>query len=209
MEEKRMIQNIIFDMGGVLIQFPGDAVSRLKLNHEDEEVIRLEVLKEEEWLCLDEGTMSETEAYERICRRVSPRLHSAVKEFLFNWWKGPLCPISGMEELIRELKEQGYSIYLLSNAGIHQKEYFDRLPGSSYFDGRLTSSEYKMLKPFAPIYQKLLELYDLSAETCFFIDDSGNNILSAHRLGMHGVIFHGDILRLRRQMAEAGIRVKR
>lgn len=208
MAENRMLQNIIFDMGGVLITFPGDAVSRLQLNHEDEEVIRQEVLKEEEWLYLDEGTMSEAEAYAKICRRVPARLHAAVKEFLFHWWEGPLCPIAGMEELLKELKEQGYGIYLLSNAGIHQKEYFDRLPGSAYFDGRLTSAEHQMMKPFAPIYQKLLELYDLKADTCFFIDDSGNNVLSAHRLGMQGVIFHGDVLRLRRQMASAGIRVK-
>lgn len=208
MTKDKTIQNIVFDMGGVLIEFPGDAVSRLRLSRADEALFRREVLGEEEWICLDEGTMTEEAACQSICMRIPSRLHQAVREFIWNWWKGPLRPITGMDELIKELKEEGYAIYLLSNAGIHHKEYFDRLPGSQYFSGRIISGEHQMLKPFAAIYRKLLDQYDLQAPECFFIDDSGINVHAARKLGMQGVIFHGDIARLRRQMQAIGIRVR-
>ena len=70
-----MIKNVIFDMGQVLIYFsPELYIERLGVSGEDSEILLREVFRRVEWVQLDHGTITETEAVESICKRVPPRL---------------------------------------------------------------------------------------------------------------------------------------
>ena len=112
-----MIKNVIFDMGQVLIYFsPELYIERLGVSGEDSEILLREVFRRVEWVQLDHGTITETEAVESICKRVPPRLRKAVEELVFRWWARPLNPVPGMKELVAEIKDKGCGIYLLSNA---------------------------------------------------------------------------------------------
>ncbi|MCM1058019.1 MAG: HAD family phosphatase [Firmicutes bacterium] len=204
-----MIKNVIFDMGQVLIYFsPESYIARLGVSAEDGEILLREVFRRVEWVRLDHGTITEAEAVEAICRRVSDRLHRAVEELVYRWWDRPLNPVPGMKELVAELKGLGCRIYLLSNANIQQRKYHDRIPGTEYFDGRIVSAECKLIKPQREIYQLLLDAYGLSAEECLFIDDSPLNVEGAYCAGIRGIVFDDDLPRLRRELREAGVMVE-
>lgn len=203
-----MIKNIVFDMGGVLIHYdPAALAARLRLPPEDEKLMLREAFGSVEWIQMDRGVLSQEEGAAAIRRRLPERLHPALERAV-NWWELELRPVEGMEALLRELKELGYGVYLLSNATVRQPEYFRRIPGSQYFDGRIVSAFYRLLKPQHEIYELLLREFSLRAEECFFVDDSAANVESAIHCGFSGVVFDGDVPRLRREMNKAGAAVK-
>ena len=200
-----MIRNIIFDMGNVLIRFePYLFMERLGVPPEERELLNREVFRSVEWVQLDHGTITEAEAVARMCGRVPETLHDAVAK-LVSHWDRPILPVEGMEELARELKRKGYGVYLLSNASRRQHEYWPRIPASPYFDGTLISADAGLLKPDPAIYRLLCETFSLLPEECCFIDDSPPNVEAARCCGWQGVVFHGDVTILRRELHAAGI----
>lgn len=202
----KKIDTIVFDMGQVLIHWAPDVLLKnYDLTPEEKNTLKLELFGNVEWVQLDHGTITWDEAVDRICRRLPEKLHVPVEQSVKNWWNRTLVPMEGMEDLVKELKEAGYSIYLLSNAGITLRDYFPRIPGSQYFDGLLVSAEEKLLKPQHEIYYRLYERFGLDPETCFFIDDSPANIEGALCTGMRGIVFRGDVNRLRRELKELHI----
>ena len=204
-----MIKNVIFDMGNVLIAWdPPMLVSRLDLTEEDRKLLLREVFCCAEWTGLDRGTLEPDTALELIAPRLPERLYPAALQCMGEWWKGPLVPIPGIAELIAELKELGYGIYLLSNATSRLHEYFPRIPGSEHFMGKIVSADWKLLKPEHELYEKLFETYSLSPDECFFIDDNPLNIEAAYHLGMPGAVFFGDAARLRGELRRFGVPVK-
>lgn len=117
-------------------------------------------------------------------------------------------PFEKMYDFIKGLKENGYGIYLLSNASGDFYERIDGIPALSLFDGYLISADYKLLKPEKEIYLALYEKFSLNPEECYFIDDVQANIDGAKNAGMDGHCYHhGDIEILRKAMAEKGIKV--
>lgn len=201
-----MTRNIIFDMGQVLICWHPDLLTaHMEFSEEDRRLLIREVFQSVEWVRLDRGTISEEDAAAAICRRLPEHLHGAAEALVKDWWKRPLTPMPGMAELIAELKENGYGIYLLSNASLRLREYFHRIPGSEYFDGLMVSAEQKLLKPQHEIYERLFAAFCLEPESCFFIDDAPANIEGAFQAGMPGTIFRGDVAALRRELRENGI----
>lgn len=204
-----MIRNIVFDMGNVLIHWrPQLFAERLGVPEEDRPLLLRELFGSVEWIQMDRGTLSMEDGLAAVCRRLPPRLHAPARELTWNWWRRWLLPVEGMAELAGELKALGYGIYLLSNAKSDLPLYFDLIPGSEYFDGKIVSADWKLLKPQPEIYETLLREYGLRAEECFFIDDLNINIEGARFVGMDGAIFDGDLSRLRRDLNAAGVPVK-
>ena len=201
-----MIRNILFDMGGVLLDFdPKRFVERLDLGAEDETVLLREVFHSAEWTCLDRGSMTEEEAFASMCRRIPERLHAAARE-LFDNWDRPRLPLAGGYELARDLSENGYTLYLLSNAGRRHGSYWPDLPVSKFFGDRLMVSAYwGLLKPEAAFYEKAFSLFGLDRSECLFIDDSPINIEAAWRVGLDGIVYHGDPALLRERLREKGV----
>lgn len=203
-----MIRHIVFDMGGVLKDFnPPKMLAARNVSGEDCEIILRELFHETEWVGLDHGALSEQEAYESVAARLPEHLRPVAKDLIFGWWKDPFDDKEGMEELIRQLKKNGYDIWLLSNASIRQSEYFHRLPASDCFSGRLTSADVHMLKPRADIFRLCVETFGLTAEECVFIDDSPMNVYCAKLEGYQGIVYHDDTELLKTRMRELGIRI--
>lgn len=201
-----MIKNVVFDMGQVLIHWsPERCLAPFDLSPEDREILLREVFQGLEWIQLDRGAITEEEALDAICCRIPRRLHGTAEEVVTGWWRQPLQPVDGMAELIAKLKHQGYGIYLLSNASLALHYYFRWIPGASYFDGLMVSSEEKLLKPQYELYHTLFRRFDLKPEECFFIDDNPMNVDAAACCGMAGTVFRGDVARLQKELLAAGI----
>lgn len=203
-----MIRNIIFDMGNVLIYFDRNAfIDRLGITDAaDKDILKREVFLSLEWARMDRGSLTDMEAAEIMCSRVPERLHDAVYK-LATMWDRPILEVPGIYELVKELKENGYGIYLLSNASTRQHEYWGRIPASRFFDGTLISADVKLVKPETAIYELLMERFSLKKEECFFIDDSALNVEGAFYCGINGAVFHNDAVELRQRLRAAGVNV--
>ena len=156
---------------------------------------------------MDRGDHDEPQAAEKMCARLPAHLHAQARELVCHWDE-PLVPIPGMAELVAQLKEAGYGIWLLSNASRRQRQYWPRLPVHRYFDGTLISAEEGVIKPGHAIYRRCLQKFGLIAGECFFIDDSAANIAAALELGIRGHEFRFDVPTLRRALQKNGINLE-
>lgn len=200
-----MIRNIVFDMGRVLLDYEPIKVCYVYTNDESEiGRLRDELFFSEEWMLLDKGEITEEEALERIGKRLqSDRLRRLAKLCLDHWHEYNISPKPGMEELVRDLKDKGYRIYLCSNASHRLRVFEDQIPGSRYFDGTIVSAEERLLKPDPAIYRRLFEKYSLLPKESFFIDDLPENIEGARSCGMDGYCFSdGDVETLREYLEQ-------
>ena len=203
-----MIRNIVFDMGMVLLEYdPVKVCWEYTDNPEDVEWMRRELFDSKEWSLLDEGTLTDAQALERVQKRLpNEHLRWLAKESLEHWHEYNIWAKPGMGELVKELKEKGCGIYLRSNCSVRLRVFEHEIPGIEYFDGTLVSAEEKLAKPNPAIYERLFEKFHLKAEECFFIDDRQDNIDSAKGCGMDGYCFaDGNVERLRAYMGEMEI----
>ncbi len=194
-----MIKNIIFDMGNVLLQYdPGVCLDHFVEQEEDRALIRRELFEGPEWVEGDLGHLTDEERFYGVSKRVPERLHRELKACTEQWH---MCmqPVAGAKEFCGYAKEQGYRIFVLSNASSSFYQYFQRFAPLDYFDGIVVSCDIHMIKPDVRIYQYLLDKYQLKPEESFFIDDMPGNVAGAEKAGIHGAVFHGDFTEIRKR----------
>ena len=203
-----MIKNIVFDMGNVLIYFNREIfLDRVGVTDpEDRKLLMREIYLSTEWARLDRGSLTPAGAEKLMCERLPERLHEKVTGLVSEWAR-PILPVPGMAELVRELKENGYNIYLLSNAACDQHVYWPEIPGHEYFDGTLISADVLHVKPEREIYEHLCLKFSLKPEECVFIDDSTVNAEGAFRCGIAPIVFHDDVGELREKLAALGVKL--
>lgn len=183
-----MIGHILLDMGNVLLAFdPVQAVKDVLGDHPCIEQVVDATTRSPEWKALDQGILQEDEAVQAMTQR-APSLQKEIHCFM-DHWDEYLKPVPGMEQLVRELKQLGYSLHLLSNAGIRFRRYSVRFPVFSLMDTIHISADMKLLKPDFRIYTKLLQELALAPEDCLFIDDMEENILGARAVGINSIRF--------------------
>ena len=201
-----MIRNIVFDMGQVMIRWnPEYLLDRGNFSQEDRALLLKEVFRSVEWVQLDRGSISLKEGHAAMCRRLPERLHRAAWDYGVNWYAHPIVPMPGMDALVRELKDRGYGIYLLSNCSIPLRQNLHRLPAVDAFDGFFVSAEHVLLKPQHEIFEKFFATFGLNPQECFFVDDAVANIEGALVCGMEGAVFRGDAQTLREELVQKGI----
>ena len=205
-----MIRNIVFDMGNVLILFDPERFMDVEgiEDPEDRKLILRELFQSTEWAQMDLGVLTEESAAPIILERIPVRLAEPVNHLLHCWWKGRAC-IPGMEELDKTLKDSGYRIFLLSNASVSQHRYWPHFPVSRYFDGKLISCDYGIVKPNPEIYRIFIQQFGLEPSECLFIDDLPANVAAAVQCGWTGIVFHGDAEELKKKLTINGIRLNR
>lgn len=183
----RKIENIIFDLGNVLLKFnPMDYLANLF--EEEGLVTRLHkvVFTSPEWFMLDRGVITQDQAEQRLIEQY-PDLTAEIP-LVFADWFSILKPIASSVEVLRNLKKTGYKLYALSN--FHQAAFehvYNKYDWFNLFDGLVISYEHQALKPEPAIYQILLNKYFLIPEQTLFIDDSLANLAGASRFAIRGI----------------------
>ena len=186
-----MIKNVVFDIGNVLVTFEWERLAReIGFTDKDLQVLAEKVIGDR-WVEFDRGVMSEDEALKYV-QEVIPGLE---EKFATLWHRidEAIHVYPYVNEWMRELKSEGYKIYLLSNfpKRLFEKEANQKFDFIRYTDGKVISSFVKLIKPDRAIYEYLLNTYSLKAEECVFVDDRPKNVEAARALGMKGIIFEG------------------
>ncbi len=192
------IRNVVFDMGGVLMDWnPAKIAHALCDDPDDAALLARTVFDSREWGWADAGAVSEETVAWTAQLRLPERLHELAEVFALRWHE-VFEPMPATGELVRELKEAGYGVYLLSNASPSFRKYCERIPAFECFDGVLVSCFEHVVKPDAAIYLLLCERYGLVPSECLFVDDVERNVVGARRAGMQAYRFDGDVDALRR-----------
>ncbi len=188
-EEK--VKNIIFDVGNILL---GYRWSGMLLEHglDEERVKRVGkgIFDSPYWTDFDAGRIRIKELLNAFSKE-HPDLEEDARWFLEH---AKLMRVERPEvwELVKKLKEKGYHIYLLSN---YSEELFtihtEGTPIMGLTDGAVVSYQIHELKPEPPIYEYLLEKYQLKREECLFFDDRPENTEAARKLGIAAVTIRG------------------
>lgn len=179
-----MIKNIVFDLGNVILKgSPNIVLEQIKTDKKQYESIKNNFFND--WKALDLGESTLRKKLEKC--KFDFEIDSEIEEKLLRYYK--YRPFNTeVLELINELKEKGYKIYILSNNNKEAEEYLLELPDFKAFDGWIFSCDYQIMKPDPKIYNILFETYNLKPEECFFIDDSIKNIEIGSKLGMAGFV---------------------
>ena len=183
-----MIKNVVFDMGGVLIDYNSRKTISTYFPEEYHEVLIKEVFDSELWHKLDGGLLRHDEAVSIVLPRIPEETRPLIKDMLSDFYPY-MPPFSEMYDFIKRIKNAGYNVYLLSNATPRFFDNYLNIPALTLMDGFFISCVYKMLKPQKEIYEAFCNKFSLNPEECFFIDDLPQNIEGAKNYGMKGFVF--------------------
>lgn len=184
-----MIKNIVFDIGKVLAYFePEKYVDSLEYDKDIREKILSAVFYNPLWAEFDRGAMSTAEFEEAFVAN-APDYETQIREAFRNMG-GTTEIMPYTMEWIKDLKNRGYGLYVISNYAEYMYEQTShKLKFLSYLDGAVFSYQQKVIKPNKVIYEVLLNKYKLKAEECVFIDDRLENVEGAKALGFKGIQF--------------------
>ena len=198
-----MIGSILFDMVGVLMRFDTEGYYRIHgIAPAERAIIQREVFRSLEWAMLDRGTISEEDAAAAVCERMPERLHAAARDIVYRRNRA-ILPVPGMVELLADLKEAGFRLYLLSNTSVAYHRFRSEIPGIRYFDDTLISADVGLVKPDPEIFQLACRRFEITPSESAFIDDTPINAEAAHYVGMRAFVFNDDVDDLRIRLNSA------
>ena len=203
-----MINTIVFDLGGVLIDWNPEYVflkefrgNREKMNWFFENICTSAWNEQQ-----DAGHSLEQATLERIAR--FPEHERLIRIYYGEWEQMLGYELTGTVEILKKLHQSpDYTIYALTNwSGETFPVALQKFSFLSWFEGIIVSGDEKLVKPDPEIYKLLLGRYDLDAKNCVFIDDRADNVQAAVDLGFKGIQFSND-RQLRRELLELNIKI--
>lgn len=185
-----MIKTIIFDIGNVLVHFGWREVFQ-EFGLEGDELERFAdaTVRHQAWVDLDEGIITTEEAKEAYAKEL-PEYRKYIDR-IYQEMDKMLVQYDYAIPWIKELKERGYRIYILSN---WSKPAYDACQNTALsflplVDGVVFSYKELMIKPNKKIYELICNRYDINPAEAVFLDDTEKNITAARDYGLHGIHF--------------------
>ena len=184
------IKNIIFDLGGVLIDWNPDYVFKEVFNDNEKLAWFYREICTMDWNeNQDAGYPLDKATEERVA--LFPKYENWIRQYYGRWEEMLGDAIHGTVELLKqcvdspELKVVALTNWSAETFPVALKK-FDFL---QWFEGIVVSGEEMTRKPFPDIYHTTLERFDLKAGESLFIDDNKRNIEAAVALGIQCIHF--------------------
>jgi 2-haloacid dehalogenase len=184
------IENIIFDLGGVLIDWNPRYLFKKIFSSEAEMEYFLKHVATSEWNAEQDAGRSLQEGTAWLIQRF-PQYSDAIRAYYERWEEMLGGEIQASLDIFYRLKAMHiYRLYALTN---WSAETFliarKRFAFLQDFDGIVVSGEEKTRKPFLDIYQRLIDRFQILPERSLFIDDVPENIEGAKQAGLHTCLF--------------------
>jgi 2-haloacid dehalogenase len=186
------IQNIIFDFGGVLIDWNPIYLYGNVFETEEEMKHFLENVCRYEWNVLQDAGRPLSEAT-TLLQKEHPEFSEQIAYYYGRWEEMLGGTIDENVKLIKPLKKR-YKLYGLTNWSAETLPIaMERYSFFKDLDGIVVSGDEKIVKPNPEIYEILLDRYNLEAESSLFIDDNADNIETAKKIGFKTVHFTDEV----------------
>lgn len=183
----QQIKNIIFDFGGVIMDWNPRYLYRDLFEKEEDMEYFLSHVCNDEWNVQQDAGRTLTEATELKIKEFPA--HAAMIRKYYDEWETMLkSDIYENTFLVRLLKNNGYRLFGLTNWSAETFPIaYKRYTVFREFEDIVVSGEVEMIKPDPEIYQLALSRFDIAADETLFIDDNLKNIEAAKNLGIHTI----------------------
>ena len=184
------INNIIFDLGGVLIDWNPHYMYKKIIPDDIERNWFIDNICTLDWNENQDGGRTIQEAVDELLL-LHPDHKENIMAYYSRWEEMLNGPIEGTVDIFKKIKEnKEIKTYALTNWSAETfpraLELYEFL---HWFDGRVVSGEEKTRKPFKDIYEIILNRFGLIATETIFIDDNLRNIKAAQELGINSIHF--------------------
>ena len=195
----KKVKNLIFDLGGVVIDLKREnAVAALTaLGIEGVDQLLGLYRQEEPFLSLETGRLTSAEFFDEMRRRARAGVTDREIESAFNAFLIGL-PVERLRAL-RSLREDGFKVYGLSNTNavmfnswIREAFMQEGLKVNDYFDGLVLSFEEGMCKPDPDLFMTVVKRYGLDPVETVMLDDSRKNCEAAESVGLRSACVGTD-----------------
>lgn len=180
---------IIFDLGGVLLDWDPRYLYRSYFQHPDELEAFLSEVNFAAWNSEQDRGRQFADGVAQLSSRF-PHRASLIRAYHEHWERSIAGPITGTVKIVRGLKAAGYPLFALSN---WSNETFPlayrRYDFLHLFDHVLISGAVGIIKPDPRIFELMLRKTGCPARNCLLIDDAPANIKVATRLGFRTARF--------------------
>ena len=195
---------VVFDLGGVLIDWDPRYLYRQLFDSPDEMESFLAEVTTAEWNAHQDAGRPWADAIELLVAE-HPERRELIEAFHARWPEMLAGEIQGTVDVLAELRAAGLRLVALSNWSAElfpvARERFDFL---TWFEGILISGEVGVNKPDRQIFEHLVERFGIEPATTLFIDDSSANVATAAALGFRAVQFT-DAAALRLELVQLGL----
>ena len=186
------IKNVVFDFGGVLLDWNPRYFYKSIFNDDQKMEYFLQNIATSTWNAqMDKGRSFE-ECMKELAEKY-PEYKDPIMLYRKGWetmLKGPIE--SGMRVLDAVMNAQKFKVYGLTNWSAETfPGTFNKYKFLQKFEGIVVSGEEQMIKPEKGIYLTLIERYNLVPEETFFMDDNIQNVETALSRGINAVQFTG------------------
>jgi 2-haloacid dehalogenase len=201
------IDTIIFDLGGVLIDWNPRYVYRKIFKTEEEIDWFLQNVTTPEWNENQDAGYPLHKATEELIAK-HPEWEPEIKAYYGRWLEMLGQDIHETVEILQQLKGTGkYKLYALTNWSAETFPHaLERFEFFKAFDGVVVSGQEKMRKPSAEFYKILIDRYHLDPARTIFIDDVLRNVKGAESVGIMGIHFHNPS-QLKDELRRKGIEI--
>ncbi|MBK1896009.1 HAD family hydrolase [Chryseobacterium paridis] len=201
------IRNIIFDFGGVLMDWNPRYFFKTYFNDDDKMEYFLTHIAQSEWneeqdrgRSLMEGTDIQVQKF--------PDWEKELRAYYDNWHVMLKSDIPQNVEVLKKLSKTDYHLYGLTNWSEETFPYaLENYDFFQLFGGKIVvSGTEKLIKPDPKIWHLLLERYNIQADESVFIDDNPKNIEMAKTLGFHTIQVFPKT-NLEQELIDLGLRI--
>jgi len=197
-----MIRAIIFDLGGVVFRDGTKyTIEEMKKKFNFSERLG------EELLCGDpagdfrKDLLTSEQFWEYVQSKIPSKIKASKIKTI---WYNNYIPFPGILELIKKLKSS-YKLGIISGNIRERIKYLDeKYNFRKYFDVEVYSFNMHITKPAKLMWEKALELLNLDAKECVYIDDRSESVDTAESMGFKAIQFK-DVRQVKKELTNMGI----
>lgn len=202
-----MIETIIFDFGGVIVNHTDPTTfeyvsKRFNIEYEAVASTINELLVE-----YHKGKISDKEFWIRFSKKVGKDLPSDYEKFWKETYISEVRRTPGVEEIITRLRKDGYKLGILSNTIPPHVKHNRKMQYYDGFDVVILSCEVGMQKPDQEIYELTTKKLGTDPQNCVFIDNLQENLEPARDIGMKTILFE-SAQQLKEDLIKLGVRLE-
>lgn len=202
------ITAVVFDLGGVLIDWNPRYVYRELFDDEEEMEWFLTNICTSEWNAKQDAGRTFDEATAILLEK-HPEHEVLIRAYYDRWEDMLAGPIPDSVEILREVRDSPYRLYGLTNWSAESfpvaRERYDFL---NWFEGIVVSGEICMIKPDPEIFEHLTDRFSLKPAATVFIDDVEANVEAARAVGYRAIRFQNPE-QLRSDLKSTGVELER
>lgn len=182
------VESIVFDFGGVLIDWNPRYLYRKVFQNESETEHFLTCVCSPSWNAEMDGGKPFKQGVAELSAQY-PEYAAEIEMYDTRWHEMCASSIAGSVDLLRRLAKR-YPLYGLTNWSAEKfSETVLKYDFFKLFKGIVVSGVEKECKPEPKLFEILIRRYGLNPEKTVFTDDSLPNIETAKRLGFQAIRF--------------------